>query len=119
MKYKLSAKETVGVLAVGLAASEVARRVADSEKSQKYRNISILASGTALYFAGVYIGTNRPKSGWLTSGGSSNKSGSCGGCGSHNINNQMECFDCGATSCKDCGCTEFVGSLCVNCGCQN
>lgn len=119
MKYKLSAKETVGVLAVGLAASEVARRVANAQKSQKSHQIAMVAGGTALYFAGVYIGTNRPTAGWLTDGGSYNVSGSCGGCGSHNINNQMECFDCGATSCKDCGCTEFVGSACVNCGCRN
>ena len=83
MDYKLSGKETAGVIAVGLAASEVARRVANSQKSKKSHQIAMLAGGAALYVAGVYIGTNRPPGGYL-SDGSANQKGSCNVCGSPN-----------------------------------
>jgi tRNA A37 N6-isopentenylltransferase MiaA len=92
MDYKLSAKETVGVLAVGLAASEVARRVANAQKSQKSHQIAMVVGGTALYFAGVYIGTNRPAAGWISAG--SYNQGSCSSCGSHNIHHKT-CLNCG------------------------
>ena len=85
MDYKLSGKETVGVIAVGLAASEVARRVSNAQKTPKSHQIAMLASGAALYFAGVYIGTNRPAGGYLSdSKGSASKKGSCNVCGSAN-----------------------------------
>lgn len=71
MKYKLSGKETVGVIAVGLVASEIARRLANAQGNQKTHQITMLASGTALYFAGVYIGTNRPAGGYLSDSSSS------------------------------------------------
>jgi uncharacterized Ntn-hydrolase superfamily protein len=63
---KLSGKETVGVIAVGLAASEIARRLANAQSNQKTHQITMLASGAALYFAGVYIGTNRPAGGYIS-----------------------------------------------------
>ena len=82
MKYKLSGKETAGVIVVGLAASEVAKRIANHQKSPKAHQTAMLIGGAALYFAGVYIGTNRPPAGYLA--GSSNKKGSCHKCGSAN-----------------------------------
>lgn len=118
MKYKLSGKETAGVIAVGLAASEVARRVANAQKSQKSHQIAMLAGGTALYFAGVYIGTNRPPAGFLTDG-SYNREGSCGSCGSHNMDSTNTCHDCGTQECKDCNSIQMVDGQCMNCGCQN
>ena len=97
MDYKLSGKETAGVIAVGLAASEVARRVANAQKSPKSHQIAMLTGGAALYVAGVYIGTNRPPGGYLSdSKGSASKKGSCNSCGSTNI----------------------VGSSCTTCGCS-
>lgn len=94
MDYKLSGKETVGVIAVGLAASEVARRVSNAQKTPKSHQVAMLATGAALYFAGVYIGTNRPAGGYMglavhpdpthPSRGSASKKGSCNVCGSPN-----------------------------------
>ena len=66
MKYKLSAKETLGVIAVGLATSEIARRVSNSQKTPKAHQAAMLASGAVLYCAGVYIGTNRPPTGFIS-----------------------------------------------------
>ena len=98
MKYKLSGKETAGVIAVGLAASEVARRVANAQNTQHKHQVAMLATGAALYFAGVYIGTNRPPGGYLSdSKGSASKKGSCNNCGSANI----------------------IGSKCATCGCSS
>lgn len=71
MKYKLSGKETVGVIAVGLVVSELARRLANAQENPKTHQITMLASGAALYFAGVYIGTNRPAGGYLSDSASS------------------------------------------------
>ena len=82
MEYKLSAKETAGVIAVGLLLSEVSKRISNSQKNPKAHQTAMLVGGAALYFGGVYIGTNRPPAGYLK--GSSNKSGSCNNCGSSN-----------------------------------
>ena len=62
---KLSAKETAGVIAVGIAASEVARRIANAMKSDKSHQIAMVAGGTVLYYAGVVIGANRPPQGFI------------------------------------------------------
>ena len=90
MKYKLSGKETAGVIAVGLATSEVARRIANSYKSKKSHQIAMLVGGATLYYAGVVVGSNRPEGGFI---GSSNTC--CGNCGSTNIHNGS-CNGCGS-----------------------
>lgn len=118
MKYKLSAKETAGVIAVGLATGEVARRIANSMKSDKSHQIAMVVGGATLYYAGVVIGTNRPESGFI---GSYNTC--CGKCGSSSIINGS-CNSCGSKSlisqqCKDCGCNEIIDNVCMDCGCYN
>jgi hypothetical protein len=118
MKYKLSAKETAGVVAVGLATGEIARRVANSMKTDKSHQIAMLVGGATLYYAGVVIGSNRPETGFL---GSSNVC--CGNCGSTNIHNGS-CNGCGSKKlieqkCTDCGCTEIIDNVCMDCGCYN
>ena len=95
MDYKLSGKETAGVVVVGLATSEVARRIANSMGSDKSHQIAMLVGGATLYYAGVVVGTNRPVGGYI---GSSNehKSGSCSSCGSHNVHKNGSCNSCGS-----------------------
>ena len=95
MEYKLSRKETAGVVAVGLATSEVARRIANSMGSNKSHQIAMLVGGATLYYAGVVVGTNRPAGGYIGTG-NANKSGSCGSCGSHNVNKNGSCNTCGS-----------------------
>jgi len=65
MKYKLSGKETAGVVAVGLIASEVAKRITNSQKTTQSHQTAMLLSGALLYCVGVVIGSNRPPAGYL------------------------------------------------------
>ena len=65
MKYKLGKKETVAVIGVGLIASEVARRISNSQKTPKTHQSAMLLSGALLYYAGVVIGAGRPPAGYL------------------------------------------------------
>ena len=94
MDYKLSGKETAGVIAVGLVTSEIARRAANAMKSNKSHQIAMVVGGATLYYAGVVVGTNRPAAGYIGSG-NTHKSGSCGSCGSHNVRNGS-CSACGS-----------------------
>ncbi len=118
MKYKFSMKETAGVLAVGLVASEVARRIANAQGSKHAHQAAMLTGGTALYFGGVYIGSNRPVGGFLADG-SYNRKGSCGSCGSKNMDSSNTCNDCGTQECKDCDSIQIVEGTCIQCGCEN
>ena len=65
MNWKLSGKETVGVFAVGLALAWAARKVTPMGPAHM---TAMLASGAALYTAGVVIGANRPAKGFIEGG---------------------------------------------------
>lgn len=107
MKYNLNWKQTLGVVAVGLAASEGARRLANTQKTDKSHQIAMLAGGAVLYTAGVVIGTNKEY--WP---GSKNISGSCNHCGSENFGADGSCNQCGSMatsgSCNECGMHDCV-----------
>lgn len=61
MRWRLSAKETAGVFAVGLAMSYVAVRW----RWFAVRPMPPTLAGAVLYTLGVVIGANRPPRGWL------------------------------------------------------
>ena len=64
-KWNLSAPETAGVVGVGVGLGFLANMFSNTQQTTEGRNRAMLAGGTALYTAGVVIGTNRPKSGYF------------------------------------------------------
>ena len=62
--WKLGAKETIGVAAVGLALAFVANKAENTQVGRNHQ-IAMLAGGTLLYTLGVVIGANRPAGGFL------------------------------------------------------
>jgi hypothetical protein len=61
--WKLSAMETAGVVAVGLASTWAVDKAAGAV-APNMRPVALLAGGAAVYTAGVVIGANRPPGGW-------------------------------------------------------
>ncbi len=60
----LSAKEILGVTAVGLALAYVARAASNRAASPASHQTAMLATGAGLYALGVAIGARRPAEGW-------------------------------------------------------
>lgn len=65
MEWNLSAGETAGVVAVGLAMAYGLGKVGGAIEAPKSQHLAMLAGGAAIYTAGVVIGTNRPAQGFL------------------------------------------------------
>jgi hypothetical protein len=65
MEWSLSAGETAGVAAVGLALAYGANKLANAQSTPEAHQWAMLLGGTVLYTAGVVIGTNRPAQGFL------------------------------------------------------
>jgi F0F1-type ATP synthase assembly protein I len=63
--WNLSAKETAGVVAVGVGLGFIANKISNSQKSDQAHQMAMLFGGVALYTLGVVVGTNRPAGGWL------------------------------------------------------
>jgi hypothetical protein len=62
--WNLSAKETAGVVAVGVGLAWLANKVSNTQTA--HHQAAMLAGGTLLYTLGVVIGTNRPVTGFIT-----------------------------------------------------
>ena len=65
MKWKLTAGETAGVVAIGLGLGWLSSKVSNNFESQQGHQRAMIAGGAAVYTAGVVIGANRPKKGYL------------------------------------------------------
>lgn len=65
MKWKLSAPETAGVVAVGAGLSLVGTMLVSGQEVTTGQKVGRVVAGTALYTGGVVIGANRPKRGFL------------------------------------------------------
>ena len=69
MKWKLSAKETAGVVGVGVVLALLARKAANEMDTPDAHQTAMVVGGASLYVAGVVIGANRPSQGWIEAGG--------------------------------------------------
>jgi hypothetical protein len=65
VEWNLSAGETAGVAAIGLALAYGANKLANTQEVPAKHQAAVLAGGTLLYTLGVVIGTNRPAQGFL------------------------------------------------------
>ena len=65
MKWNLSPVETAGVVGIGLGLSWLGTAFTSGDQTTPSQRTGRVIGGTALYTAGVVIGTNRPKRGFI------------------------------------------------------
>jgi len=64
-QWNLSPLETLGVTVVGVGMAFAASKVANMQTTSTAHQVAMVGLPTAIYVAGVIIGTNRPVAGWI------------------------------------------------------